>query len=241
MASASARRTTARCARRLGRRAEVGPSLVVPVVSVDGGGDRVALEHAFPEPLGEVGDSGVGISGSRNRSPWAGWDECRASVVPVSLSEQIGQQSGRRLLQLVVAARSGFDRVASERRSWRAGIGRPGGGRRRPRPPARPSGSQDRSLPRFQRLVAPGIRCPPRRPPPPSTPATDGPSGRSSAGLQLPTSSRRRASVNELVTPTLWRVPASSYSPSSSEPTIVPGPFLCQRNRPRRSPPSAGA
>ena len=39
----------------------------------------------------------------------------------------------------------------------------------------------------------------------------------------------RRASVKLAVTPTWLSLPASSRSPRSSEPTIVPGPFLCQR------------
>ena len=87
-------RTTARPARRLGRRAEVGPSLVVPVVAVDGGGDRVAFEDALPEPLGEVGDSGVGISVGHETGLLGLVDECRASVARSGVSEQIGQQAG---------------------------------------------------------------------------------------------------------------------------------------------------
>ncbi len=71
---------------------------------------------------------------------------------------------------------------------------------------------------------------PPMPLPPLSTPARDGPSARSCAAARAPsTSSRRRASLNELVTPTLWSVPPSSYRPSRSDPTIVPGPFLCHR------------
>ncbi len=36
--------------------------------------------------------------------------------------------------------------------------------------------------------------------------------------------------VKDDVTPTWCSVSETSYSPRSSEPTSVPGPFLCQRN-----------
>ena len=49
--------------RRATGRPEVGPALVVAVVAVDRGGDGVALEDAFPEPLREVGYGSVGVVG----------------------------------------------------------------------------------------------------------------------------------------------------------------------------------
>ena len=60
-------------------RTEVGPALVIPVVAVDGGGDRVALEDALPETIGEVSNGSVGVvvMGHEAQSPWG----CRNGVV----------------------------------------------------------------------------------------------------------------------------------------------------------------
>ena len=96
------------------------------------------------------------------------------------------------------------------------------------------SGSHDRSLPRFQRDVAPGSRWPDAS----AAPATDhsahschgwpsiafSRSGSSSVRIDA-----RRSHVNDDVIPTWLSLPSSPYSPSSSDPTCVPGPFLCQR------------
>ena len=48
-------------------------------------------------------------------------------------------------------------------------------------------------------------------------------------GREESTSSRRFSSVKLAQTPTCCSAPASSNRPSSSEPTAVPSPFLCQR------------
>ena len=62
--SASAR--TARYAACIGcaaLRPDVRQAIVEPIVAEDGGGDRVALEDALPEAVGEVVDEGVGVGG----------------------------------------------------------------------------------------------------------------------------------------------------------------------------------
>ena len=63
---ASASASVARYARLVGRapvRAEVRQAVVEAVVAEDGGEDRVALEDAVPETVGELVDGGVGIGG----------------------------------------------------------------------------------------------------------------------------------------------------------------------------------
>ena len=125
--------------------------------------------------------------------------------------------------------------AASAGRWWRGGIGRPAGGRRRPRRRARGAVAPTTGpCPRFQRLVAPGMRVPLASAWPMPAHSAHSPTGgrpsRSRAAARAPSASAaRRSHENDDVMPTWCRLPASSYRPSSSEPTCVPGPFLCQR------------
>src|SRR4029077_10486045 len=92
-------------------------------------------------------------------------------------------------------------------------------------------GSHDKSLPWLQRLWPPGMRLMPSLSVASSAQCFHGWAARASVRYVLRNSaSSRRFSVLKLAqTPTCCKAPASSYKPSSNEPTRV-SPFLCQRN-----------
>ena len=138
------------------------------------------------------------------------------------------------------AGRSGSPRApcrgASGGTSSRAGTGRPGDGRTRPRTRARCGAAPRRGPCRGSSATSrPAGAGPRRRPPRIEDHCAHSPHGwpssaPSRSGASSSTSAARRSQVNDEVTPTWWSEPWSSKSPSSRLPTWVPGPFLCQRN-----------
>ena len=90
------------------------------------------------------------------------------------------------------------------------------------------SGSHVRSLPRFQRLVAPGMRCASLCH---CAHSFHGWASRASVryGSKKWVSLARSSRLNDDATPTLWSLPAPSWRPSSIDPTSSPGASLYQR------------
>ena len=71
---------------------DVRQAIVEPVVAEDGGGDRVALQDAVPEAVGEVVDEGVGIGGDGHfgRGLSSGLIAGKVECTPRALAGQTG-------------------------------------------------------------------------------------------------------------------------------------------------------
>ena len=235
-----ARRGT-RPRRRRGLRPEVRPAIAPAIIAEDRGGERIALQHALPKAVGELVDSGVRIAGDgygglglRCRTLLQRGSTVRPPLLGSWSPEDVGEQRGRRLRELIVATvgrRSIRPPAAEGCRVTEAIALEVVEGDLADRAPGR-TGSQERSLPRFQREVAPGMRFPA------PTSITfyisfhschGWPSTASRRyGFRKSTSSARLAAVNEEVTPTCRRLPgvvpeAEQQRPDErSRPVLVP-------------------
>ena len=135
-------------------------------------------------------------------------------------------------LQLVVAAVGrAACRGASGGTSCRAGTGPPGGGRRRPRRPARPAAAPRTGPCRGSSATSPRAGAGRGSAAPSAAHSAHSPHGWPSrafsrSGASSSTSAARRSHVNDDVTPTWCSVPSSSKRPEQQRPDVRPGPVL---------------